>query len=524
MTTDQPATTWEPDSKKPALRIFDMILFSVCAMLLLSQLTVTAQVGPTAVFWTIAIIVAFFVPYGLVTAELGSTYPDAGGIYSWVVRAFGKRWGSRVSWWYWLNTALWVPSVYLMFAGTLSSMFFDGQLSFWVQVAITLVLIWVNYWVNARSLETGTWVSNLGAGITVAVILALGVAAGLYASGHGSATEWTAQSMLPHDGLPAVALALPIIIYNFLGFELMSSASTQMANPKRDVPRTILIAGALIGGFYLIATVAMQVIMPADQISETTGLIDALRLGFGDSPVANVVVAVLGIGSLYCFFASLIPWTIGANLAASEAASLGDLPKVFARTHPTRGTPTGAALLCSLVGTGVTIAYAGLFALTDGAVDDLFWNLFAFSSVIFLLPYIVLMQVFGTLRRTDPDAVRPYRVPGGPVTTAVVRWVPTVLLVAAAVFFVVNPFDFSIEVTGSILVGLVVTVVIQEIFCAKAPGWAAARAAEAADASDAARPDAAAPVELVPGTAPAPAPDAPTPVPTADVVAPTPAR
>mgnify|MGYP000865150041 FL=1 len=485
MTTDLTSEPEAPEASKPRLRMFDMILFSVCAMLLLSQLTVTAQVGATAVFWTLAIIVAFFIPYGLVTSELGSTYPDAGGIYSWVVRAFGKRWGTRVSWWYWLNTALWVPSVYLMFSGTLSSMFFGGELNFWVQVAIAIVLIWVNYWVNSRSLDTGTWVSNLGAGITVVVIVVLAIAAGLYVNANGSATEWSPETMLPHQGIPAMALALPIIIYNFLGFELMSSASTQMANPKRDVPRTILIAGALIGGFYLVATVAMQMILPADQISETTGLIDALRLGFGDSLIANIVVTALGIGSLYCFFASLIPWTIGANLAASESAQLGDLPKVFARTHPTRGTPTGAALLCSLVGTGVTIAYAILFALTNGAVDDLFWNLFAFSSVIFLLPYIVLMQVFAKLRKSDPDAVRPYRVPGGPALTWVIAWVPTVLLIAATVFFVVNPFDFSAEVTGSILIGLVVTVVIQEIFCAKSPGWAADRAAEAeADALD----------------------------------------
>lgn len=479
MTTESPEVAEKPGKAKPTLRMFDMILFSVCAMLLLSQLTVTAQVGATAVFWTIAIIIVFFVPYGLVTSELGSTYPDAGGIYSWVVRAFGKRWGTRVSWWYWLNTALWVPSVYLMFSGTLSSMFFDGKLSFWVQVAIAIVLIWVNYWVNSRSLETGTWVSNLGAGITVAVILVLAVGAAIYASANGSATEWSLETMLPNQGIPAMALALPVIIYNFLGFELMSSASTQMANPKRDVPRTILIAGALIGGFYLIATVAMQVILPADSISETTGLIDALRLGFGDSPLATVLVDVLGIGSLYCFFASLIPWTIGANLAASESAQLGDLPKIFARTHPTRGTPVGAALLCSLVGTGVTVVYAVLFAVTDGAVDDLFWNLFAFSSVIFLLPYIVLMQVFAKLRRTDPDAVRPYRVPGGRVLTGIIAWVPTILLVAATVFFVVNPFDFSWAVTGSILIGLAITVVIQEIFCAKSPVWAAARAAEA---------------------------------------------
>ncbi len=475
-TDKRPGT--EGGTTRPAFRMFDMVLFSVCAMLLLSQLTVTASVGPTAIFWTVIAIVAFFVPYGLVTSELGSTYPDAGGIYAWVVRAFGNRWGSRVSWWYWVNVALWVPSVYLMFSGALSSMFFDGNLNFWVQVAIAVVLIWVNFWVNARSLKTGTWVSNVGAGITVGVIVVLAVVGVVYASAHGSATEWTLSSMLPHEGASAIALALPIVIYNFLGFELMSSASTEMSNPRRDVPKTIAIAGVLIGGFYLIATVGMQLLLPADGISETTGLIDTLTKGLGDSPAANVVVAVLGVGALYCFFACLIPWTIGANIAAAESAQQGDLPKVFARTHAQRGTPTGAAMLCSIVGTVVTVGYAVLFSLTNGAIDDLFWNLFAFSSVIFLLPYIVMMLAFRKLRRIDPDRPRPYRVPGGPVVEALVTWVAVVLLVVAAVFFVWNPFDFSMEVTGSILIGLAVTFVIQEIFCKRSPEWTRQRAIE----------------------------------------------
>ena len=463
---------------RPAFRMFDMVLFSVCAMLLLSQLTVTASVGPSAVFWTVAIIALFFVPYGLITSELGSTYPDAGGIYAWVVRAFGNRWGSRVSWWYWINVALWVPSVYLMFSGAISSMFFGGNLNFWVQVAITVVLIWVNYWVNSRSLQTGAWVSNLGAAITVAVIICLAVAGGVFAAVHGSATTWTVSHILPTNAGPAVAAALPIIIYNFLGFELMSSASTQMENPRRDVPRTIAIAGALIGGFYLLATVGMQLIMPADKISDTSGLVDVLNTVFGSSPVAHVVVTALGIGSLFCFFASLIPWTIGANIAASESAQQGDLPKVFSRTHPDRGTPTGAAMLCSVVGTVFTLGYAGLYSLTHGAIDDLFWNLFAFSSVIFLLPYIVMTLAFRKLRRTDPDRVRPYRVPGGATFTWLITWVPTVLLVAAAVFFVWNPWDVNGTATVSILGGLVVTVVIQEIFCAKSPTWTRQRALE----------------------------------------------
>ena len=484
MQADRPPTAGPAPAARPAFRMFDMVLFSVAAMLLLSQLPVTAAVGPTAVFWTVAIIVVFFVPYGLVTSELGSTYPDAGGIYAWVVRAFGNRWGTRVSWWYWLNVGLWVPSVYLMFSGAISSMFFGGELNFWVQIAITVTLIWINYWVNARSLQTGTWVSNVGAGITIAVIVALAVAGGIYAAAHGSATEWSASTMVPTDALPAFVAALPIIIYNFLGFELMSSASTHMANPRRDVPKTIAIAGVLIGGFYLVATIGMQLIVPADEISETTGLVDALRHGLGDSAVAGAVVNILGIGALFCFFASLVPWTIGANIAAAESAQQGDLPKIFSRTHPERGTPVGAAMLCSMVGTVFTVGYAGLFSLTGGAIDDVFWNLFAFSSVIFLLPYIVMMLAFAKLRRVDGARPRPYRVPGGPAMTWLITWVPTVLLAASAVFFVWNPFDFSLPVTGSILVGIAATIGIQEYFCRRAPGWTRARALERGEDPD----------------------------------------
>ena len=384
-----------------ALRMFDMILFSVCAILLLSQVTLTAQIGPSAVVWTVVMIAAFFLPYGLMTAELGSTYPDTGGIYAWIVRAFGNRWGTRVSWWYWLNVALWVPSVYLMFSVVLSDMFFPG-LGFWPQVGIALVLIGVNWLVNVLTLDTGKWVSNLGAMITVGVIVLIGVAGFVAWSGDGSATNftWTTESMIPTA--PTVALALPIIIYNFLGFELMSSASNEMRNPRRDVPRTIVIAGVLIGAFYLISTIGMQVIVPADEISETSGLLDVLTTVFG----AGVFTTVLGIGILYAFFAALIPWTIGANRAAAEAAEQGDLPPVFKRMSAKRRTPVGAAGFTALVSAAITLVYGVLFSLTNGDIDALFWSLFAFSSIVFLLPYVAM-----SLGVPAPAPDRPGRTP-----------------------------------------------------------------------------------------------------------------
>lgn len=467
MSNDAPTTSRR---NAGALRMFDMILFSVCAILILSQVTLTAQIGPSAIVWTIAVIALFFVPYGLISAELGSTYPDAGGLYSWVVRAFGSRWGTRTSWWYWVNVALWVPSVYLMFAAVLKAMFFP-DLGFWPQVLIAIGLIAANWVVNLVALDTGKWVSNLGAILTVGVILLVGFGGvKMLMDGEGSATSfaWTTDSMIPTWS--TMALAVSIIIYNFLGFELMSSASQEMRNPRRDVPRSVLVAGLLIGVFYLIATFGMLTILPVDGISSTSGLMDALQKAFGN----NLFTDLVGVGILYAFFAALIPWTIGANRAAAEAAGRGDLPPVFAHMSPTRGTPTGAAHLTAAVSSVFTLVYGVLFWATDGSIDELFWSIFAFSSIIFLLPYLMMALSFAKLRISDPDAHRPYSVPLGRFGMWSATGLCLVLVTLAIVFFVVDPFDlstFDAQTFWLIIGGVAVTFVVQEIFVARAPRW-----------------------------------------------------
>ena len=105
------------------------------------------------------------------------------------------------------------------------------------------------------------------------------------------------------------------------------------AQPRRDVPRTIVIAGVLIGSFYLISTIGMQIVMPADEISETSGLMDVLKSVFG----SGVLVTLVGIGILYAFFAALIPWTIGANRAAAKPPS-----KATCRRCSSGSTPSTA--------------------------------------------------------------------------------------------------------------------------------------------------------------------------------------
>ena len=99
----------------------DLLLFSVCAILTIDSLATAASMGVAWFTWWVITMVVFFVPYGLVTAELGAAWPGEGGVYVWVREGLGRRAGSLVAWLYWINNAYWIPAVYLVFAGTFTA-------------------------------------------------------------------------------------------------------------------------------------------------------------------------------------------------------------------------------------------------------------------------------------------------------------------------------------------------------------------------------------------------------------------
>ena len=200
-------------------------------------------------WWAITMVV-FFIPYGLITAELGSAWPGEGGVYVWVREAFGPKWGSTVAWLYWINNATWIPSVYLIFAGTFSQMFLKTH-SPWQEAGIAIVLTWITVAIGVVRLEVSKWVPNLGAVVKALIFLALGVL-GLSAllRGRPPSNAFSIGSLAPkwNDTLAY----LPALLYSTFGFELMSSAGGEMRDPKRDVPSVILWSGALIARALLV--------------------------------------------------------------------------------------------------------------------------------------------------------------------------------------------------------------------------------------------------------------------------------
>ncbi len=230
----QVVTNTGPKSFKKVLRGLDMTLFTVCAILVIDTLAPSAAIGPASISWWIITLVLFFIPYGLITAELGTAYPEQGGLYVWVKRAFGEKWAARATWLYWINVALWMPSVYVLFASIFSQLF-APELSLWVQIAIGLVMTWVTVVIGIITLESGKWVPNLGAFIKALLMVVIGVAAIIYVSKNGVANDLSLGNLLP--SWDAGLAFLPVIVYNFMGFELMSGAGGEMKNPGRDIPR-----------------------------------------------------------------------------------------------------------------------------------------------------------------------------------------------------------------------------------------------------------------------------------------------
>jgi glutamate:GABA antiporter len=127
---------------KKVLQGLDVTLFTVSAILAVDTLAPSAAIGPSAISWWIIMLVLFFIPYGLITAELGTTYPVQGGLYIWIKRAFGERWAARATWLYWINVALWMPSIYVLFAGITAQLFFPAM-DLWGKIAIVILMTWV---------------------------------------------------------------------------------------------------------------------------------------------------------------------------------------------------------------------------------------------------------------------------------------------------------------------------------------------------------------------------------------------
>lgn len=79
--------------RRKSFRLYEVVLSVITIVFVAEAAAPAAAIGNSQYFWWVFLILAFLLPYGLIAAELGSAYQDEGGLYDWIKRAFGPKWG-----------------------------------------------------------------------------------------------------------------------------------------------------------------------------------------------------------------------------------------------------------------------------------------------------------------------------------------------------------------------------------------------------------------------------------------------
>ncbi|MBE5987307.1 agmatine:putrescine antiporter (APC superfamily) [Lacrimispora xylanisolvens] len=443
------------EAPKKKFRLIDAIMTVICVVFVAEAAAPVAAIGNSQYFWWIFLLITFLLPYGLISSELGTTYEGDGGMYDWVSKAFGNKWGGRVSWYYWINFPLWMASLALMFPNVIS-LLTGTEMGLVPSLLIELAFVWIIVLISFNSICDSAWILNGAAAIKILIAVTLGIL-GIYgAVTHGVANEYTLSSMLPKFDLNSLSY-ISVILFNCLGFEVVCTFAGDMENPKKQIPQSIIAGGLVIAAIYIFMAFGIGVAIPSDQISTSTGLVASVQILTGST--RGVIVIAVAIGFLLTLFGNMISWSLGVNNVAAYSAENGDMPGVFKIRSKKTNMPIGSAVMNGLVASLVLIIAPFM------PNEDLFWSFFALNLVMFLLSYLPVFPAFIKLRKTDADTERPFKVPGSPLFLKILASLPMILIVIALIFTAI-PLSFDAETLSSklpITIGAVIFIIIGEV-------------------------------------------------------------
>ncbi len=263
-----------------AMGFRDLLLFYLVTGFTVRWIGAAASAGPSAVVIWLGACLLFYVPLMLTVLELSSRYPNEGGCYVWSKRAFGDFAGFMTGWNYWVCNLPYFPGLFYF---TAASALFIGGAS-WLTLAdsptyyvvFSLLALAVAVTLNVRGLGVGKWLHNIGAaGLWIPALLLMGLALVSW-SRFGSATPFTWESLVPSTRLKDI-IFWSTIAFSLSGLESASMMGDEIRDPRRNIPRALLIAGVLITVLYISATVAMLVALPQAQILSLQGFMLSIQ-------------------------------------------------------------------------------------------------------------------------------------------------------------------------------------------------------------------------------------------------------
>lgn len=361
--------------------------------------TVLAQVGgdvgTAQLVWLIGGILSLL--GALTYGELTAMKPEAGGLYVFARDAFGPFTAFLFGWT--LFFAIGAGSVATLgaaFAGYLSEFVPIGDVTGRIVAVVMVVAVAA---INIRSTRQSTSVNNWTTAFKFAALVLIGLVLWRFGGGIGDQGGSYLPRNLSVGALPAIGLALIGVLWAFEGWQWVTFTAGETIDPGRSFPKGITIGTIAIIAVYSLANIGYVAALGPERAMATPSIAStAVETVFGGAAGRLVAAAIL-----VSIFSAANATVLTASRVVYAMARDGLFFRRLADVHPKFGTP--ALAIAALSGWAVLLAASGTF--------EQLLTYVVFTGWIFYGLGAAAIFVF---RKREPDAERPFRVPGYPVT------------------------------------------------------------------------------------------------------------
>ena len=325
------------------------------------------------------------IPTIFAVMELNSMMPVAGGYYQWVKRAMGLRFAWYEGWWTWLYTFVDLAIYPVLFVEYLCFFFPQAQA---YKIPVCLVIIWSSAFLNIRGIQVvGKYSVFLGAIVLTPFFILF-----FYFLSHSSGSLSIPAPSLQGIKLPALGLGLYTVMWNFLGWDNVTTYADEVANPIRTYLISAATAFLLIFAVYFI-TILISIHSGIDHTVLSEQGFPALGKMIGGQWLGALIAAGGMASGLGLYSAVLLSVSRVPKVMADDEL----LPKKLHNLHPKFKTPYISIIACSLV---VSLMIILTFA------DLLIIDVILYGAALFL-EFITLI----IFRKRFPDEHRPFKIP-----------------------------------------------------------------------------------------------------------------
>lgn len=366
---------------------------------------VAGAVGDTTTLFAVWIAGGLFSIVGaLCYAELATSFPSAGGEYHFIRRAYGHSLAFLYGWA--RMTVIVAGSIAVfayLFGDYMSRVIPLGSHSsaIWA-AAVVVALTWVNY----RGIREGKATQNVFTVLEVGGLILIVIAGLFVASPATVVAPAEAGSGQPWYMGAGIGSAMVFVLFTFGGWNDAAYISAEVRDRERNMAKSLLIAITIVTLLYLLVNLAYVKGLGYDAMARSDAVAaDLLKAAWG-STGEKLIAVMIAIAALTSVNGSII---VGAR---SNYALGRDFPllSVLGRWDEESGTPRQAMLVQG----GIALALVGLGAIQKAG----FKGLVEYSLPVFWGFFLLTGLALFVLRVREPDAPRPFRVPGYPVLPA----------------------------------------------------------------------------------------------------------